>query len=140
MPRRTSAAAYTKILVLLTDGLNTASRASNDTATIDARTAIACANAKAKGIVVYTIGLMAENAALLTGCASTPARHFFAPTPAQIPDIFEMISKELVTVRLTRLSRSTSLKVARWLALAPAISIFMDGFSESSPAKCSGSP
>jgi Flp pilus assembly protein TadG len=93
---------YTKIIVLLTDGLNTQSRWSTDTPTMNARTLSACAEAKSKGVIVYTIGLMSEDAALLTSCASAPNKHFFAPTPAQIPDIFDVISMDITTVRLSR--------------------------------------
>lgn len=93
---------YTKIIVLLTDGLNTQSRWSTDAPTMNARTLAACTEAKSKGVTVYTIGLMSEDAALLTSCASAPNKHYFAPTPAQIPDIFDVISMDMTTVRLSR--------------------------------------
>lgn len=93
---------YTKILVLLTDGLNTQSRWSTDAPTMNARTLAACTEAKSKGVIVYTIGLMSEDAALLTSCATAPTKHYFAPTPAQIPDIFDVISMDMTTVRLSR--------------------------------------
>lgn len=93
---------YTKILVLLTDGLNTRSRWSTDAPTMNARTLAACTEAKSKGVIVYTIGLMSEDAALLSSCASAPNKHFFAPTPTQIPDIFDVISMDMTTVRLSR--------------------------------------
>jgi len=93
---------YTKIIVLLTDGLNTQSRWTTDTATMNARTQTACTEAKSKGVIVYTIGLMSEDTALLTSCASAPSKHYFAPTPSQIPDIFDVISMDMTTVRLSR--------------------------------------
>ena len=93
---------YTKIMVFLTDGLNTRSRWSNNQAEIDARTQVACDNVKAKGIMLYTIGVIDENKTLLTNCASAPSKHFYASTADQIPDLFEMISGDLITVRLVR--------------------------------------
>ncbi len=91
-----------KIMVFLTDGLNTRSRWSSDVATMDARTQATCDTIKQKGVTLYTIGVMDENKTLLTNCASSPSKHFFAPTADRIPDLFEMISGDLVTVRLVR--------------------------------------
>jgi Mg-chelatase subunit ChlD len=91
-----------KIMVFLTDGLNTKTRWSSDAATMDVRTQAACDAIKSKGITLYTIGVIDENKTLLTNCASAPSKHFFAPTADRIPDLFEMISGDLVTVRLVR--------------------------------------
>jgi hypothetical protein len=93
---------YTKIIVFVTDGLNTQNRWTSNPDDIDARTQLVCSNIKAKGIVLYTVGVMDENTNLLTNCASAPSKHFFAPTADKIPDLFDMISSDLVAVRLIR--------------------------------------
>ncbi len=94
--------AYTKIMVFLTDGLNTRSRWSSDPVQMDLRTQAACDSIKSKNILLYTIGVIDENKQLLTNCASAPSKHFYASTADQIPDLFEMISGDLVAVRLIR--------------------------------------
>ena len=93
---------YTKIMVFLTDGQNTKNRWSSNPADIDARTRLACNNIKSQGIMLYTIGVMDENRPLLESCASSPAKHHFAADPAQIPDLFDMIANDLITVRLVQ--------------------------------------
>jgi Mg-chelatase subunit ChlD len=91
-----------KVLVFLTDGLSTQNRWTNNAAAIDARATLACAAIRAKNIKIYSIGLMQENATLLTNCASTPANHFFVANPTQIPDLFDMIANDMITLRLSK--------------------------------------
>ena len=43
------------MIILLSDGLNTQDRWYGDSGSIDARQAIACSNAKAAGLKIYTI-------------------------------------------------------------------------------------
>ena len=93
---------YTKVMVFLTDGQNTQNRWTTNPNDIDARTKLACDNIKSQGIVLYTIGVMDENRALLESCASAPAKHHFAPDPSMIPDLFDMIANDLISVRLRR--------------------------------------
>ena len=72
-----------KYMILLTDGDNTENRFENCQAgsswdraqcvkRMDARTAAACTEAKAKGITLYTIRVIAGNAGLLKDCARVP--------------------------------------------------------------------
>ncbi len=91
---------YTKVMVFLTDGLNTQNRWTTNSNDIDARTRLACNSVKSKGVILYTIGVMDEDRALLESCASTPSKHYFAPDSTQIPDLFDMIANDLITVRL----------------------------------------
>lgn len=93
---------HNKILVLLTDGLNTQLRWTSDTATMNASTRAICDAIKSKGITIYTIGVMNEDAALLTYCALTPAKHFFAPSPERVPVLSNLLASDLTTVRLTK--------------------------------------
>jgi hypothetical protein len=93
---------YTKIMVFVTDGLNTQNRSTTNAAEMDARTQLVCNNIKSKGVTLYTIGVIDENASLLTNCASSPSKHYFAPSADQIPDLFDLISGDLVNVRLIR--------------------------------------
>ena len=46
---------YDHVIILLSDGLNTQDRWYGDSGSIDARQAIACSNAKAAGLKIYTI-------------------------------------------------------------------------------------
>ena len=46
---------YTQVIILLTDGLNTQNRWYTSQTSIDTRQATTCANAKAAGIMLYTV-------------------------------------------------------------------------------------
>ena len=60
-----------KVIVLLTDGDNTQNRWGSSGSSIDARTALACANAKAANIKIYTVRVIDGDA---TCCATAPPR------------------------------------------------------------------
>lgn len=73
------------------------------------RTAQTCANAKAAGITVYTIGLATNKVtqstpavvqAMLTACASTPDRAYFPEQSSELKAVFESIANELSALRL----------------------------------------
>lgn len=75
------------------------------------RTLQTCANAKAAGIVVYTIGLatnlssqstQAVVESMLTQCASSPDRASFPQTPGALKQIFQDIANELTQLRLAQ--------------------------------------
>ncbi|MCP1199220.1 VWA domain-containing protein [Notoacmeibacter sp. MSK16QG-6] len=82
------ASAARKIMVLMTDGENTQNRWTNvyvksgsnwivDTAkrtAINARTKLACDNAKAQGVEIYTINLVDGDSSLLSYCADSGAQ------------------------------------------------------------------
>ena len=80
LPLTQAAAASTdlnKIIILMTDGENTQNRWSTFTpSTIDARTALVCANIKATNIKLYTIRVLDGNATLLKNCATNPNMYF----------------------------------------------------------------
>ena len=75
------------------------------------RTAQTCANAKAAGITVYTIGLATNTVtqstpavvqALLTDCASTPDRARFPTASSELKATFEAIANDLSALRLAQ--------------------------------------
>ncbi len=75
-----------KVIILMSDGMNTEDRWSTNQSDIDARMKIACDNVKVEGVTVYTVLVMAGNSSVLQSCASDfeqvfrahlhrPARH-----------------------------------------------------------------
>jgi Flp pilus assembly protein TadG len=128
-----------KILILLTDGMNAWSSANNHNksvysafgyyhngrltdagksnpsnssearAQIDARTLAACTNAKAQGVVVYTVGFSVSSEPidspgldLLKKCASSSQMAFVANDSSAIISVFEEIARSIGGLRLTR--------------------------------------
>lgn len=91
-----------KIIVFLTDGANTRNRTTDEAADIDARMSLVCSEIKSKGVELFTIGLMDANMAVLTPCAGSPQMSFQVTSPGNIPDLFELLSQQLVTVRITK--------------------------------------
>ncbi len=70
---------------------------------MDARTAIACANAKAQGILVYTIAFgsgASVSTPLLKGCA-TSANYFYNPqNSSDLVPVFQQIAQSINSLRL----------------------------------------
>lgn len=91
-----------KIVILLTDGDNTQNRFSTNQTSIDARTALACSNAKAAGIKIYTVRVIDGDADLLRACANDPSYYYEAQNAAQIGQIFTMITNRLVNLRISK--------------------------------------
>lgn len=91
-----------KYMILLTDGDNTQNRFTSNGNDIDARTRLACANAKAAGINLYTIRVIDGDEALLKGCASDPSMYYNVQNASQLDPIFKAIASEISAVRLTQ--------------------------------------
>jgi Flp pilus assembly protein TadG len=98
-----------KFMIVMTDGLNTQNRWWGDgTANspnrdkIDARTKLACDNAKKAGITLYTINLMQGNASLLSYCASDATKYYPVSSASQLSDTFQQIATVIKRVRLTK--------------------------------------
>jgi Flp pilus assembly protein TadG len=99
-----------RILILLSDGLNTQDRwygdGTNQSTQVDARMALACANAKAAGITIYTVYVdiagATGNSKVLEDCASTPtsAYYFDLTTSADIDKAFQTIGQRITALRL----------------------------------------
>ncbi len=122
----------TKALIIMTDGENTMYSANNMNGAhyyspygfpvnqrigvwgwnntqlrseMNARTLEACNNAKAAGVVVYTVGLNPPNAAtqtMLQQCASSLANAFFPAAPNELDTVFTQIANQLSALRLSQ--------------------------------------
>ncbi len=72
---------------------------------MNTRTVTTCSNAKANGIVIYTIGLNSPNTTtqqMLKDCASGPEYWYFPNDPTEMNAIFSTIASELSQLRLAR--------------------------------------
>ena len=92
----------TKYMIMMTDGQNNHTRWSNDPATIDSRTRLACDNIKATGIVVFTARIMDGNSGLLTDCATSPTMYYDVQDVSQLDPAFNRIYATIVGMRLAR--------------------------------------
>jgi hypothetical protein len=120
---------WKKILVLMTDGVNTipgrgnhfgsdytaygylsearlgTQSANQAEAEQNARTSLVCDRIKASGIRVYTILLMENNndvRDMMRGCASSPQMFFDTPSASDLEAVFQQITAELSNLRLSR--------------------------------------
>jgi Flp pilus assembly protein TadG len=120
---------WRKILVLMTDGVNTIPGRGNHLGSDytaygylsqsrlgtqsrpqaeleqNVRTALVCDRIKAQGISVYTILLMENNQQvrdLMRGCASSPQMFFDTPSTSDLEAAFLQIASELSNLRLSR--------------------------------------
>ncbi|MEZ5967651.1 MAG: TadE/TadG family type IV pilus assembly protein [Hyphomonas sp.] len=74
-------------------------------AAMDARTALACENAKLDGITIYTIRLELDDdrsADLLRNCASKPEYYLDVPDSAQLDAAFSKISNDILQLYLSK--------------------------------------
>ncbi len=90
-----------RFMILLTDGDNTENRTTGNQTSIDARTRIACASAKAAGILVYTVRVIEGNRDLLRECASTPGNYYEVASASQLDSVFQSIAGKIGGIRLT---------------------------------------
>jgi Flp pilus assembly protein TadG len=91
-----------KVIVLLTDGDNTQNRWTTSSSSIDSRTQLACENAKADGVKLYTVRVINGDAALLKGCASKASMYYDVQETNQLNAAFESIAQNLANLRLTK--------------------------------------
>ena len=91
-----------KVIVLLTDGDNTENRWSTNQSTIDARTTLACTNAKAANIKLYTVRVINGNATLLKNCATKQDMYYDVQNAAQLTAVFSNIAQNLANLRLSK--------------------------------------
>lgn len=99
-----------KVLVLMTDGVNTLSANApyheyNDRAVSDALTANLCTAIKGAGIEIFTVAYdVTDNAVkdLLKNCASSPPYFFDAAGASELRDAFKKMGAALGGVRLAR--------------------------------------
>jgi Flp pilus assembly protein TadG len=91
-----------KYMVVLTDGDNTQNRFTNNSASIDARTRLACQSAKDAGIKVFTVLVGKGNANLLRDCAGNGGTYQEVKDAAAISAAFANILNDVLAIRLTQ--------------------------------------
>jgi Flp pilus assembly protein TadG len=95
-----------KIIILMTDGMNTQNRwdgtGYSACASCAARTAVACANVKAAGIKLYTIRVIEGDADILRNCASDPTMYFDVQNANQLTSVFNSIGSTLAQLHLSQ--------------------------------------
>ncbi|MCZ7660630.1 MAG: VWA domain-containing protein [Xanthobacteraceae bacterium] len=91
-----------KVVVMLTDGQNTRNRWTTSQSSIDARMQLACDNAKAAGIRIYTVRVIDGNASLLRGCASSPSMYYNVQQASELSSVFSSIAQNLANLRISK--------------------------------------
>jgi uncharacterized protein YegL len=97
-----------KVIILLTDGENTeAWKNSNNTKiydvpTINSRTKLACDNAKADGVRIYTVRVIEGNADLLRGCASSANMFYDVQNASDLNVVFNAIAQSLANLYIAK--------------------------------------
>ncbi|GAA0550146.1 hypothetical protein GCM10008941_32630 [Rhizomicrobium palustre] len=99
-----------RVMILLSDGLNTQNRWSGNgydvSSDVDGRLALACSNAKADGIIIYTLFVNINggsgSSAPLQGCASDKSKYFTLTTSSQIISAFATIVGQIGALRVTQ--------------------------------------
>lgn len=95
---------YKQVIILLTDGLNTQNRWTNNRNMIDARQKILCDNIKSTGITIYTIQVNTDHEAtstLLQNCASDTGKFFLLTSASEILTVFDKIGSDLSQLRVS---------------------------------------
>ena len=96
---------YTQVIILMTDGLNTQNRWYTNQNSIDARQATTCANAKAAGIILYTVQVNTggdPTSTLLKTCASDASKFFLLTSANQMVATFSQIGTALSNLRIAQ--------------------------------------
>ena len=96
---------YNKIIILLTDGLNTANRWHTNQNQIDNRQADTCTNIKAAGITLYTVQVNTggdPTQTVLKNCASTADKFFLLTSASAMVSTFQAIGTALSNLRISQ--------------------------------------
>ena len=96
---------YKHIIILMSDGVNTQNRWSSSSSAIDAREAITCTNAKATGVVIYTVQVNTGGdplSTVLRDCATDTNKFFQLTSASQMITTFEQIGTELANLHLSQ--------------------------------------
>ena len=113
-PATTNGYTYQKIIILLSDGLNTQDRwygnGSNVSTSVDGRMLASngtgtCANIKAAGITIYTIQVNTggdPTSTLLQSCASDTGKFWMLTSSGQIATTFQQIGTNLTQLRVAQ--------------------------------------
>ena len=109
-PLTSSDYTYQKIIILLSDGLNTQDRWYSNQSLIDGRMLASdgtgtCANIKAAGITIYTIQVNTAGdptSTLLQNCASDTGKFWMLTSSGQIATTFQQIGTNLTQLRVAQ--------------------------------------
>ena len=95
-----------RVIILLSDGLNTQNRWTSSQSSIDAREKLACDNAKAAGVIIYTVFVdlngTSGNSAALQYCASDSSKYFDLTTSSAISAAFTTIGTQITNLRVSQ--------------------------------------
>jgi len=99
-----------RIMILLSDGLNTQDRwygdGSNQSTQVDDRMSKACTNAKAFGFTIYTVFVDLNgtqgNSTVLQNCASDSSKYFDLTSADQIISTFNQIGEQITNLRVSQ--------------------------------------
>ena len=89
----------------MTDGLNTLNFWTTDPTKIDERTAKACVEIKAAGIIIYTVQVKGNGdptSTILQNCASDEKKFFALDSGNQLVTTFNTIATQLSQLRLSK--------------------------------------
>jgi uncharacterized protein YegL len=95
---------YKNVIILLSDGLNTANRWYTSATSIDARQRTTCDNIKSAGMLVYTIQVNTggdPTSSVLQYCASDASKFFLLTSSSQIINAFQQIGNEMAQLRIS---------------------------------------
>lgn len=104
-PARESRYAYQKVIILISDGLNTENRFSTNPSSIDARQRLLCDNIKADDVTIYTIQVNTDGdprSSVLDYCASSPEKFIMMTNPIQLNAALAEIGGQLTRLRLSK--------------------------------------
>ncbi len=96
---------YQRVIILISDGLNTENRFSGNASTIDARQRQLCDAIKNDGVTLYTIQVNTvgdPKSAVLEYCASSSDRFVMMTTATQLNSVLAQIGGQLTRLRLAR--------------------------------------
>jgi Flp pilus assembly protein TadG len=72
-------------------------------ALLDAKTLQACTNAKAQGIIIYTIAFgNTADSSMLQSCASKPSYFYFPQNSSDLDPVFQSIAQSLTALRISQ--------------------------------------
>jgi von Willebrand factor type A domain len=96
---------YTKVIILLTDGLNTQDRWYGSDTDIDPRQAMTCQNVKDANIELYTIQVNTggdPTSTMLQNCASSTDKFYLLTSADQMTATFNTIGTNLTKLRVAQ--------------------------------------
>jgi Flp pilus assembly protein TadG len=104
-PPKDSNFTYTDVIILLSDGLNTENRWTNNQSAIDARQTTLCNNIKAAGITLYVIQVNTGGdpmSTMMKNCASSPDKYWMLTNSNQIVSLFNQLATKLSRLRVAK--------------------------------------